>query len=390
MPHQGFNPLADFVGGQSSALGLQSQRQGIQREAAAAPVRNQLSQINLQRAETGLEREDQQFDQGQALRRIKLLNQGARAIGTTDPAQWEQAIPQVVKFLGDQGVDAQELSQGITPENLASFISQTDELLRDPAKIRQLSVDESKRQSLLEDIQPALDESGVFDPNKADSRALSAARELNLVAKPGTKTGQERIAGNKKLAEDIADTQGVISEAKEFSKLTGSSRAKAIDSGFDKIVAINKNIENIDRAIEQIDLGADTGAIESRFFPSIKASTVALEQIQSELALDVVGATTFGALSQGELDLAKQVALPTRLDSAELKQFLIDKKAAQAKLMAYFQEQIDFIDQGGTKAGFLRSKGRSQPQAERQGGQIMIDEQGNRARVFPDGTFEEL
>ncbi len=29
-------------------------------------------------------------------------------------------------------------------------------------------------------------------------------------------------------------------------------------------------------------------------------------------------------------------------------------------------------------------------QAQRQGGQIMIDAQGNRARVFPDGTFEEL
>ena len=34
---------------------------------------------------------------------------------------------------------------------------------------------------------------------------------------------------------------------------------------------------------------------------------------------------------------------------------------------------------------FLNSQGR-----KKQGGQIMIDAQGNRARVFPDGTFEEL
>ena len=28
--------------------------------------------------------------------------------------------------------------------------------------------------------------------------------------------------------------------------------------------------------------------------------------------------------------------------------------------------------------------------SNKQGGKIMIDAQGNRARVFPDGTFEEL
>jgi hypothetical protein len=187
----------------------------------------------------------------------------------------------------------------------------------------------------------------------------------------------------------VAKSEGTISEGKEFGKLTGSSRAKAIDSGFEKVTAIDKNIRNIDRAIEQLDAGADTGAIESRFFPSIKAASVALDQIQSELALDVVGATTFGALSKGELDLAKQVALPTNLNAPELKEFLIKKREAQEKLRGWYQEQIDFLDSGGTIAGFLRQKKRGQPQ-ETSGGQIMIDAQGNRARVFEDGTFEEL
>jgi len=80
------------------------------------------------------------------------------------------------------------------------------------------------------------------------------------------------------------------------------------------------------------------------------------------MALDVVGATTFGALSAGELALAKDVALPTGLDTDELLVFLDKRKAAQQKLRDYYNEQIQFLDQGGTVAGFLRMK-------EAQGGQ---------------------
>ncbi|MBL4664272.1 MAG: hypothetical protein JKY22_12140 [Flavobacteriaceae bacterium] len=365
-----FNPLADFAGGKSSALGIKSQEQGIAREAAAAPVRNQLAQIQLQQAQTGQRREGQQFDQEQALRRIKLLNQGAKAIGATDPSQWQQAIPRVVQFLGAQGVDAQELAQGVTPESLTSFIAQTDEFLRDPSK---LTSAQKEFASLTEGFSPE---------DKIKTRRVKAGIDPRAVG-----SAIQTISA-KNMAADIAKTEGTIAEGKEFGKLTGSSRAKAIDSGFDKIQSISKNIDNINKAIEEIDAGASTGAIESRFFPSIRASTVALEQIQSELALDVVGATTFGALSKGELDLAKEVALPTKLEPAELKKFLVDKKSAQEKLMAYYQEQIDFIDQGGTKAGFLRSKERGVSTGQE--GQIMVDAQGNRARVFKDGTFEEL
>ena len=368
-----FNPLAEFVGGQSSALGLQSQRQGIAREAAAAPVRNELAQINLQRAKTGVEREGQQAEQQQMLQRVNIINQSARALKNIDPSQRQAAFTSLSPRLEAFGVDPGQFAQSdFNDQELDNVIASTQGFLKDPGKLS----------SMQRDFEAST--KGFSEEDVAKTRRIKAGLDPRAVGSAVQTISSKGIAG------DIAETEGTIAEGKEFGKLTGSSRAKAIDSGFDKIVAINKNIENIDRAIEQIDLGADTGAIESRFFPSIKASTVALEQIQSELALDVVGATTFGALSQGELDLAKQVALPTRLDSAELKQFLIDKKSAQTKLMAYFQEQIDFIDQGGTKAGFLRSKSRGRPQGGRQGGQIMTDAQGNRARVFPDGTFEEL
>ena len=146
-------------------------------------------------------------------------------------------------------------------------------------------------------------------------------------------------------------------QAEKFAELSGSSRAKAIDSGIDKISKIDVGISNIDAAIKAVNDGAGTGAIE-KMFPSITAASVALDNIQGKMALDVIGAVTFGALSQGELDLARNVALPTGLDGPELTKHLQDKKIAQQKLRNYYNDQIQFLDQGGTVAGFMRQKER--------------------------------
>ena len=154
-------------------------------------------------------------------------------------------------------------------------------------------------------------------------------------------------------------------QAEKFAELTGSSRAKAIDKGFETIVKIGGAVRNYDRAISAIKGGAGVGVLE-KFWPSIKAASVELDNIRGSMALDVVGATTFGALSKGELDLAKDVALPTGLDSVELVDYLERKKVAQKKLRDYYSEQIQFLDNGGTLAGFMRSKERGQTQEQSQ------------------------
>lgn len=163
----------------------------------------------------------------------------------------------------------------------------------------------------------------------------------------------------KDIAEEIGDAEATIAERKKFGDLTGASRSKAIDDGVDRIGKIDIGIQNIDSAIQAVNDGAGTGAIE-RLFPSIKAASVELDNIQGRMALDVIGAVTFGALSKGELDLAKLVALPTGLDGPQLIEHLEAKKVAQLKLRNYFREQIDFLDQGGSVAGFLRERERQQ------------------------------
>ncbi len=183
------------------------------------------------------------------------------------------------------------------------------------------------------------------------------ARRVKLGLAPRAIGSAAQTIADLGTAEKVGESQATIKQRAKFGELTGASRAKRIDSGFARIEKIGSNIRNLDRAIKAVEAGAGTGAIESRF-PSIRAASVELDQIQGELALDVVGAVTFGALSKGELDLAKKIALPTGLDGPQLIQHLRDRQAAQIKLRDYFQEQIDFLDRGGSIAGFLREMGR--------------------------------
>jgi|GEM_PF-3788947 len=160
------------------------------------------------------------------------------------------------------------------------------------------------------------------------------------------------IQGKTVTADDVGESQRNIAEQTERGSGTGRTVTNIIDKGFNSIGQIQGNIRNIDRAISALDRGANTGAVQ-RFLPSITSASKELDQIQKELGLDVIGSVTFGALSEGELNLALETALPTGLDESALKDFLMRKRGAQQKLIGYYEEQINFLDQGGTPAQFI-------------------------------------
>lgn len=217
---------------------------------------------------------------------------------------------------------------------------------------------------------------GLSDEDKDTARRI----ELGLL--PRAVGSAVQTISDKGIEDRIGEVESVIAQRKKFGEQTGLSRAQTIDSSFVKINKIDQGVRNINRAIAAIEGGAGTGAIQ-RYLPSIRASSVALDNIQKSMALDVIGAVTFGALSQGELNLAKEVALPTGLDDKQLMQHLAEKKDAQIKLRDYFKDQIDFLDQGGTVAGFLRDQERSitsnEPQSPAQ------NQDGG--EDLPEGTF---
>lgn len=161
-----------------------------------------------------------------------------------------------------------------------------------------------------------------------------------------------------------AELQGIRSQERE----TAKTAAKIAEESFKTLSATRKNIENMDEGIKLLDEGADTGAIESRF-PSIKAASVKLDNLKNRLGLDVIGSVTFGALSEAELAMALDTALPTKLDAPDLKQWMIEKRDAQKKLASNLEEAALFLSEpGNTVADFIKIKKQEekekQPSAE--------------------------
>jgi len=146
-----------------------------------------------------------------------------------------------------------------------------------------------------------------------------------------------------------AESVGNIAGSKTRAEVTTKQSLDLAKDYFEKIAPINNYIANYDDAARLIDEGADTGKIES-LLPSFRQASIELDNVQRSLGLNVVGNTTFGALSKGELDLALDVGLPTRLEGKELKAWISRKKAAQVKMRNYLEKAVSYLGEGNTIA----------------------------------------
>jgi hypothetical protein len=180
--------------------------------------------------------------------------------------------------------------------------------------------------------------------------------DVSMVASQLTPTGTAISEGPPTTQ---AEQQKKLTEQQSIKKASEAAAVAAIDlskEAFTKIAPIRLNLSNYDEAIRLIDEGADTGVISSRF-PSMKQASIELDNLQGRLGLDVVGNTTFGALSESELAFALDTALPKKLEGPELQVWLKRKKAAQEKLLAYTERAATYLGTpGNTVAGWIDSQ----------------------------------
>ena len=182
-------------------------------------------------------------------------------------------------------------------------------------------------------------------------------------------TGQDRVNAVRESEEFGADIQALRSGSRKAGEIGQNQALEA----FTSVNKVRKNISNLDSAIAALDAGANSGVISSKF-PNWKASTIELQNIQRQLGLDVIGSVTFGALSEGELSLALETALPLNMEEADLKDWLQRKKASQAKLADYLQQQAQFLSVPG------RTIGQWLEEVDKRGGK-----QGETSVTLPDG-----
>lgn len=140
---------------------------------------------------------------------------------------------------------------------------------------------------------------------------------------------------------------GRISGAKTGAEVSTKQSLDLADKYYQRIAPINNTIANYDDALRVIDSGAGTGKVES-MLPSFKQASIELDNVRRNLGLNVIQNTTFGALSEGELKLALDTALPTGLNPPELKNWIAQKKNAQVKMRDYLENAVSFLGEGHT------------------------------------------
>ncbi len=184
----------------------------------------------------------------------------------------------------------------------------------------------------------------VYSPTGEVVTGQAAADAIRQAQEFGAEVRQAREAA---AATGRLETERELAAGAAGAREAGTTGIQVGRQTFERIGPIRANISNLDRAIELVEEeGANTGVIASRL-PAWSASTIELRQLQNVLGLDVIGSVTFGALSEGELQLALDTALPTNLSEDALADWLRRKRDAQEKLVDNLTMQANFLSVPG-------------------------------------------
>lgn len=298
----------------------------LQQMQNLAPIEQQLKQLQMERERQALslgeqKQEAAQFEIAEAKgQRLMSLATSALQKFDSDPE-----LAQAIMAGGAQryGLDIGNV-EDITKDQLKSFIEQN--------RIASTKLDIKSSRIFNDGTMISQTSKGpvVFDPTGRQLSGKAADEQIKQANQFETALQRSRTLGRESAQQSI--------------DLSGQA--------FEQLPLIRKNIGNLDDAIRLIGEGAATGTIMSRL-PSVKQASIELDILQAQLGLDVIGSTTFGALSGDELKFALSTALPTKLKGPELTKWLEKKRSSQTKLAEYIQDAAIYLGRGGTVADFI-------------------------------------
>lgn len=358
-----FDPVGRFQGARQNALAIKRQEEDIDRR----PLRNELAQIGLQQARTGVARQTAGFERDDAIRNATALGRAAKVLlSVQDPDARAQLTSQFIEPLENIGVSAEDLDllisdEGQGDERLRQIVMVMNALVQDPAN---LTSEQRNFQGKIQRLGTATgDELKAIriDLGLAPREAGAAAKTILIggvphIFDPNTKKfTRAEVEGAPVTTETVGKSKAEIAKQVKLAEARAAQSIKISGEAFANLQRIRANILNLDKGIALLDQGAGVGPVED-LFPSFKAATVELKNLQGQLGLDVIGGTTFGALSESELAFALKVALPTGLDTPDLRRWMVAKQQAQGKLMIEFAEAAEFLGKGNDIADFIALK----------------------------------
>ena len=378
----GFNPLGSFVAGKQAGLGLQQQQLGLQQTRADAPRRNQLADLQLQGAQRQERTAGRQEGVTQESARIKFMNQAGKALLQLPQEQRLQAFSRLEPLSQQVGIETGTFSaERMTDESLNQMINTTQGFMNDPGSLDQqrlqLRRDElSQRATLLEG------EAGR--KGDIEREKLLAQKGLKADVAGEVAGAQARAKGGEERVQD-AIGKGLVAADGTASLRRGIQLLEGIQTGgIDRVALGAKQFFGIESGDEGELVNLLGKAVLSQLRETFGAAFTAQEG-QSLKSMEA---------NIGKSPEANKRLLKNALKIAERAANRGIDRAVQAKdfkAAAEIQESLDFIlEDLPTAPAQQDATAAPQAPAQRQGGQVMVDADGNRAMVFPDGTFEEL
>lgn len=151
--------------------------------------------------------------------------------------------------------------------------------------------------------------------------------------------GQYGLTAGEKVGQTGAETD-IAEKKKQSNKLS--------EDLYGKINTINTGLQTFQQGIDAIDSGANTGVVQN-LLPSLKASTIELDNVKRRLGADVLTSGIFGIASERDVKTAFDMAAPP-LAPQDLKKWLVDRQQAQAKVRDVYEKAIDYLAEGNTIA----------------------------------------
>jgi hypothetical protein len=253
-----------------------------------------------------------------------------------DPEGYVKQMEGLYAFMDPKGSDAFQSSQGrgpsaVSPSNVREYEYYTS--LDDAGKRDFLTMKRASQGFQQGDVQMTQD--------PTNPRLASPVIEQGQGQ--GTQASMQETA-TKQVATKAASVKAAEQSIAQSDKL------------FERLGKLTSAESNINEAIRLVDAGAETGPVIS-MLPSVTKASVELDNLQGQLGLDVIGNTTFGALSEAELKFALNTALPTKLKGPALRDWLVRKKDSQKKLKVYLEEAAIFLGTpGNTIPKFLEMR----------------------------------
>lgn len=324
----------------------------------------QQNEFALQRQPIEAQQRDQAFEQNagqadyqEALQRLQVINKLATKAKSLPTTQEREGFRNSLnlEMLKSVGIDPQQVTGlPLDDQSLDAIIAQTSAAL--PSSTGAQRVQSSQQlpgglsvQTMADGTVRVVNASGEQLQGAQAQKAVDDARLLGIETERDKNQARE---GGKLDAQ--MDTKALIEEQVTRAQENAKNATGQQKEFYTQLGNIQSNIANYNEAIRLIDEGAATGVVQSKL-PSIRAASQKLDNVKNRLGLDVIGNTTFGALSESELAFAIDTALPTNLEGPDLRAWLERKRDAQQKLASYISSAMQFLDIPGNSLADLQA-----------------------------------